>query len=121
MMKEISEVRPRLVFSLPPDSIRLSSNMRFSPYFRPYGNLDTDCLLFAPEIRASYERRPSKLPSEDPNPPYEPSKPVKRPSKPANSYKTSHNTQQITTPSGFYRALPGIATARLPLAIRQSW
>jgi len=43
-------VRPRLVFSLPPDSRRLSSNIRVSPYFRAYVNLDTDYVPFAPEI-----------------------------------------------------------------------
>src|SRR5712691_8929204 len=43
-------VRPRLVFSLPPDSKRLSSNMRFSPAFRPYVNLDTDRVPFAPKF-----------------------------------------------------------------------
>jgi hypothetical protein len=35
-------VRPRFVFSLPPDSRRLSSNINVPPYYRPYVNLDTD-------------------------------------------------------------------------------
>src|SRR6267378_739830 len=51
-------VRPRLVFSLPPDSRRLSSNIRVSPYYRAYVYLDTDCLLFAPESTTQPLRRP---------------------------------------------------------------
>src|SRR5579883_1790274 len=44
---EIVVVLPRLVFSRPPDSIRLSSNIGFS--VRPaYTTLDTAALLFAP-------------------------------------------------------------------------
>src|SRR5580704_12667864 len=42
-------VRPRFVFSLPPDSRRLSSNIKVSPYFRAYISLDTDRLPFAPK------------------------------------------------------------------------
>src|ERR1700756_421135 len=48
---ETMDVHPRFVFSLPPDSIRLSSNMEFSPTFSdPYGYLDTDYFSFAPRI-----------------------------------------------------------------------
>jgi hypothetical protein len=39
-----------LVFSFPPDSIKLSSNIGFS-YTRPYENLDTRCILFAPSFQ----------------------------------------------------------------------
>src|SRR5437867_11456276 len=46
-MKEIVVVNPRLVLSLPPDSIRLSSNIRFLLH-RPYVLLDTAPSLFAP-------------------------------------------------------------------------
>ncbi len=59
MVNATMDVRPRLVFSLPPDSIRLSSNIVILPYFRPYGNLDTDCFPFAPRI-FSPPRRPLK-------------------------------------------------------------
>ncbi|MFZ0760630.1 MAG: hypothetical protein WAM69_11810, partial [Candidatus Sulfotelmatobacter sp.] len=37
------------VFSLPPDSRRLSSNIEVSPYFTDHVKLDTDCVPFAPE------------------------------------------------------------------------
>src|SRR6266446_410130 len=50
-------VRPRLVFSLPPDSRRLSSNIRVPPTFKAYVNLDTDCLLFAPESKLHGQRK----------------------------------------------------------------
>ena len=43
------DVRPRLVLSLPPDSRRLSSNIRVSPYYRAYVNLDTERFPFAPK------------------------------------------------------------------------
>src|SRR5919108_5656966 len=44
---EKSVVAPRFVLSLPPDSIRLSSNIRFLLH-RPYVLLDTAPSLFAP-------------------------------------------------------------------------
>src|SRR6201997_5823429 len=40
-MNEIVVVAPRFVFSRPPDSIRLSSNIGFSVQTRPYVFLDT--------------------------------------------------------------------------------
>src|SRR5579872_7500111 len=65
---ETNDVQPRFVFSLPPDSIRLSSNIVILPYFRPYANLDTDCVPFAPSFLARRfeppkpERRSHPLP-----------------------------------------------------------
>ena len=43
-------VLPRLVFSLPPDSRRLSSNIKVSPCFSAYVKLDTDRFPFAPRF-----------------------------------------------------------------------
>src|SRR5262249_39925540 len=45
---ETTVVAPRFVFSFPPDSIRLSSNMGFLLQ-RPYVHLDTARILFAPD------------------------------------------------------------------------
>src|ERR1700722_7006429 len=49
MMNVNEVVKPRLVFSLLPDSIRLSSNIRF-PLHCPYFPLDPACHYFAPTI-----------------------------------------------------------------------
>jgi hypothetical protein len=53
-------VRPRFVFNLPPDSRRLSSNIRVSPYYRAYVNLDTVCFPFAPKLEPHRPSRPPK-------------------------------------------------------------
>src|SRR5438270_12941558 len=60
-MNETMEVHPRLVFSLPPDSIRLSSNMRFSPnWFRPLRILRHRafllCSRFVPRLGAFFDQ-----------------------------------------------------------------
>src|ERR1700758_1796132 len=47
-MKETKVVAPRLVLNLPPDSIRLSSNIRFLPTTGPHVRLDTVCEVLAP-------------------------------------------------------------------------
>src|SRR5438067_4094281 len=47
---ESAVVTPRFVFSLPPDSRRLSSNIGYLPITGPYVRLDTNCFLFAPKI-----------------------------------------------------------------------
>src|SRR5262250_801680 len=59
---EIVVVAPRLVFSRPPDSIRLSSNIGFSVQTRPYVFLDTACFLFAPDCSFLLQRacRPTR-------------------------------------------------------------
>src|SRR5947208_3500074 len=70
-MKEIVVVNPRLVLSLPPDSIRLSSNIRFLLH-RPYVLLDTAPSLFAPvtplgcKIRVSFCTSPLNLLAQGP-------------------------------------------------------
>ena len=56
-------VRPRFVFSLPPDSRRLSSNIVVSPCFRAYVYLDTDGLPFAPKIDYPRTLAKSALPA----------------------------------------------------------
>src|SRR4051812_35154345 len=49
-IKEKVVVLPRAVFSFPPDSIRLSSNIGFLPA-QVYGDLDTRHRAFAPDFR----------------------------------------------------------------------
>src|SRR5580692_56430 len=56
-------VRPRLVFNLPPDSRRLSSNITVSPYFRAYVSLDTEHFAFAPECGLHRQGLQSSLPA----------------------------------------------------------
>src|SRR5579862_1421643 len=53
MANDTIDVHPRLVLSLPPDSIRLSSNIVVSPYFEPYVYFDTGRLPFAPSFYCS--------------------------------------------------------------------
>ncbi len=95
-------VRPRLVFSRPPDSRRLSSNIRVSPCYRAYVNLDTDQLPFAPELN---DDRGLGL----------------RPhigDKPKQLQQPKHNKRGQVRVS--YRVRAGMAMGRFPFSIRQS-
>src|SRR5712692_1225016 len=56
--KEMTVVPNRLVLSLLPDSMRLSSNIG-SSYTRPYESLDTSSILFAPDLLLLRYRTPA--------------------------------------------------------------